>query len=219
MRGDVRATGEAMNEVVGGPGTGELHLAILHHRAGGLEFVLIALDALAIDQVGDVENHLAGFREAAADFFVERSEESMHLEADCTGPGLALALAGRGFAEISEVLATDLFRIEVGELATAATVIDENLEVHFRFAAEFFDIAEELALVGPDGLAEAFVVVEDGAESEWKNGGVLETICDYSCVVDPGFLIKSICRIMFADDDCKITGWVKENLISANPVD
>jgi hypothetical protein len=169
--------------------------------------------------VGDVEDHLAGFGEAAADFFIEGDEEAVHLEADGAGPGLALALAGGGLAEIREVFATYLLGIEVGELASATAIIDEDLEMHFGFAAEFFDIAEELSLVGPDGFAEAFVVVKDGTESEGKDGRVLETICDNSCVVYPGFLIKSICRVMFTDDDCKITGWVKENLISANSVD
>jgi len=202
MRGDVRSASEAMNEVVGRPGTGELHLTVLHHRAGGLEFVLIPFHALAFDEVGDVEDHLSGFGETAADFFIERDEEAVHLEANGAGSGLALALAGGGLTQVGEVFATDLFRIQVGEFASATAVIDEDLEVHFGFAAEFIDVAEELALVGPDGLSKAFVVVEDGAESERKNGGVLETICDYSCVVDPGFLIKCICRVMFADDDC-----------------
>ena len=191
-----------MNEVIGRPGTGELHLAILHHRTGGLKFVLIALHAFALNEMGDIEDHLAGFGQAAADFFIEGHEESMHLEADGTGPGLALALTGGGLAEICEVFATYLFGVEVGEFATATAIIDKDLEVHFGLAAEFLNIAEELSLVGPDGFAEAFVVVEDGTESEGKDGRVLETICDNSCVVDPGFLIKSICRVMFADDDC-----------------
>ena len=202
MRGDVRAASEAMDEVIGRPGTGELHLAVLHHCARGLEFVLVALDALSFDEVGDIENHLAGFGETTADFFIERHEESMHLEADGTGTGLTLALAGSGLPKISEVLPTDLLRMEVGEFTSATAVIDENFEMHFGFAAEFFDVIEELSLVGPDGFAEAFVVAEYGTESERKNCGVFETICNDSCVVDPGFLIKSVCRVMFADDDC-----------------
>ena len=152
--------------------------------------------------MGDVENHLTGFGETAADFFIQRREQAVHLEADGPGPGLALALAGSSLAEIGEVLATYLFGIEIGEFATAAAVINEDLQVHLGFAAEFIDIAEELALVGPDGFAKAFVVVEDSAESEGKYGGVLETICDDSCVVDPGFLIECVCRAVFADDDC-----------------
>jgi hypothetical protein len=167
-----------------------------------LELVLIALDALALDEVRDVEDHLAGFGEATADFFIEGHEEAMHLEADGAGTGLTLALAGSGLAKIGEVLATDLLWVEVGEFASATAVIYENLEMHLGFAAEFFDVIEELSLVGPDGFAEAFVVAEDGTESERKNCGMFETICDDSCVIDPGFLIKSFCRVMFADDNC-----------------
>jgi hypothetical protein len=196
------SAGEAMDEVIGRPGAGYLHLAILHHRAGGLEFVLVTLDALSLDEVGDIEDHLAGFGEAAADFFIERHEEAMHLEADGAGPGLALALAGCGLAEVGEVLATDLLRVEIGEFTSATAVIDEDLEVHLGLAVEFFDVVEELSLVRPDGLAKAFVVVEDGAKSEGKDGGVVETICDYSCVVDPGFLIECFCGVVFANDDC-----------------
>lgn len=167
-----------------------------------MELVLIALDTFPLDEVGDVEDHLAGFGEAAADFFIKRDEEAMHLEADGAGAGLSLTLAGSRLAEVGEVFSANPLGREVRELSSAGAIVDEYLEVHFGFAAEFIDIAEELALVGPDGLSEAFVVVEDCAESEGKYGGVLKTICDYSCVVDPGFLIECICRVMFADDNC-----------------
>jgi hypothetical protein len=202
VRGKVRSTGEAMDEVIGGPGAGELHLAILHHGAGGLELVLITLHAFALDQVGDIEDHFSGFGEPAADFFIQRREEAMHLEADCACPGLALALASSCLSKVREIFAADFLRGKIGEFFAAGAIVDEDLQVHFGFAAEFFDVAEELSLVGPDGLAKAFVVVEDCAESEGKYGGVLETICDDSCVVDPGFLIKCVCRVMFADDNC-----------------
>ena len=126
----------------------------------------------------------------------------MHLEADCAGSGLALALPGSRLAEVGEVFAADLIRGEISKLFTAGAIVNEYLEVHLGFAAEFFDIADELALVGPNGFAEAFVVVKDCAESEGKDCGVFEAICDDSCVVYPGFLIKSVCRVMFADDNC-----------------
>ena len=40
-----------------------------------------------------------------------------------------------------------------GEVARAG-VVDEQLEVHFGFAAEAFDVGEEMALVGADGAAQ-----------------------------------------------------------------
>jgi hypothetical protein len=155
----------------------------------------------AINEVGDVENHLTGLGESAAYFFIQRCKEAVHLEADGPGAGLAFALTGCCLAKVGEIASADLVGGELGKF-TAAAIVDEDLEVHFGFAAEFIDIAEELSLVGPDGLAEAFVVVEDSAESEGKDCGVFEAICNDSCVVDPGFLIECVCRVMFTDDNC-----------------
>ena len=126
----------------------------------------------------------------------------MHLEADGACPSLTLTLAGSGFAKVGEVFAADLIWRQISEFFAAGAIVNEDLEMHLGFAAEFFDVSEELSLVGPDGFAETFVFVEDRAESEGKDGGVFETICDHSCVVDPGFLIECICRVVFADDDC-----------------
>ena len=219
MRRDMRSAGEAVYEMIRGPGAGNLHLAVAHHGAGSGEFVLVTLHVLAIDQVSDVEDHFAGFGEAAAYFFIEGHEEPVHLKADGTGAGLTFALPGCRFAEIGQVTAAHFVGRKLSDqFASAAAVVDENLEVHLGFAAQFIDVAEELSLVGPDGFAEAFVVVEDGAKAERKNGGVFEAISDDSCVVHTRFLIQTVCRVMFADDNCEVTGWVKENLISAYSV-
>jgi hypothetical protein len=142
----------------------------------------------------------------------------MHLEAYGAGASLAFALAGCRFTEISEIAAANLVWLELGQLA-AATVVDEDLEVHLSFAAEFVDVAEELTLVGPDGFAEAFVVVEDSTKTEGKNGGMLEAVSDDASMIHTGFLIERFCGIVFADDYGKITGWVKEDLVSADTVD
>jgi hypothetical protein len=104
------AAGQPMDEVVRRPWAGELHVALAHHGAGGSELVLVALDALAVDEVGDVEEHLATVGHAAADFFVERGEHAVHLEADGAGASLAFALAGGVFAEIGEVFFADAFQ-------------------------------------------------------------------------------------------------------------
>jgi hypothetical protein len=70
----MRRASEAVDEVVGRPGARELQEAFAHHGAGGGELVLVALDTLAVDEMGDVENHLSTLGKTAADFFIERHE-------------------------------------------------------------------------------------------------------------------------------------------------
>jgi len=82
----VWARGEPVDEVVGRPGARDLHLALAHDGAGGGELVLVALNVLAVDEVGDIQDHFAAFGESAAYLFIERQEEAVHLEADGTGP-------------------------------------------------------------------------------------------------------------------------------------
>ena len=112
LRRDVGATGQAVHEMIRRPRAGELHLAVAHHGAGGGELVLIALHVFALDQVGDIENHLAGLGQAAAHFFIQGCKEAMHLEAYGAGAGLTFALAGCRFAEIGEIAAAHLVWLE-----------------------------------------------------------------------------------------------------------
>ena len=67
-------------------------MALPHHGAGSGELVLVALHVFALDQMGDIQHHLAALRQPAADFFVQRQEEPVHLEAHRTRPRLALTL-------------------------------------------------------------------------------------------------------------------------------
>jgi hypothetical protein len=71
--------------------------------------------------------------------------------------------------------------------------------VHLGFAAQLVDVTEELTLVGPDGFAEAIVVVEDGAEAEGKHGGMFKAISDDASMIHTRFLVQGFCRIVFAD--------------------
>ena len=84
----------AVDEVVWGPGAGELHAALLQLEGRGGVLILVALDGLVVDQVGDVEEHLAGLDALAGDFFREREKHAMHLDGNGAGFGLA-ARAGR----------------------------------------------------------------------------------------------------------------------------
>ena len=97
----------------------------------------------------------------------------------------------------------------------AAAIVDEDFEVHLGLAAELVDVAEELALVGANGLAEDFIIVEDGSKSEGKDGGVLKAVRDDPGMVDAGLLIQSFLGVVLADDDCEVACGIEKNLISA----
>ena len=209
------AAGEAVDEVVRGPGAGDLHLALAHHGAGGREFVLVALDKFAVDQVGDIQHHPAAICEAAAYLFVERHEQAMHLETDGACTRLALPCPGRVLAQVGQILAANTFGGDLLLELLAAAVVNKDFEVHLGLAAELIDVAEELALVGADGLAQALVVVEDGSEAEGQHGGMLETVADDPGVIDAGFLVEGLGRVVFADDDGEVAGGIKEDLIAA----
>jgi len=49
----------AVYKVVRRPGAGELHAALLQFKGGRGVFILITLDGLVIDQMGDIQKHLA----------------------------------------------------------------------------------------------------------------------------------------------------------------
>jgi hypothetical protein len=67
-------------EVIGRPRTGHNHLAILELLGGGAVTVLIFFDRLGVDKVGNIEQHSVGIDLLAADFFLERIEELVHLD-------------------------------------------------------------------------------------------------------------------------------------------
>ena len=143
----VRSTSQAVDEVVGRPWSGELQVALAHHGAGGGELVLVALDALAIDQVGDIQQHLAAFGHAAAYFFVQRREHAVHLEADCARSGLALSLTGGIFTKVGEIFLAHALERQVLIQFLVAAGVHMDLEVHFCLSMQAFEVSLELALV------------------------------------------------------------------------
>ena len=169
MRRCVCAAREAMDEVVRRPWAGELQVAFAHHGAGCRELVLVALDAFAIDQVRDIEQHFAALGHAAAHFFIQRREHAVHLEADGARSGLAFALPRCIFAQVGEVLLAYAFQGQMLVQFFAAAGIYVDFQVHFRFAMEALQIALKLALIGADRLAQSFIILKDGAKTEREN--------------------------------------------------
>ena len=208
-----------MDEMIGRPGTGELHLAAVHRGAGGDKFILVALYALAIDQMSDIQHHFSVVDQPTAHFFVEREEEPVHLEADCTSPRLAFTRPRSILAQVAQIRAAYSLGSQMILDLPAAAVVDKDLEVHLGLAAELVDVAEKLPLVGADRLTQHLVVSEYGAEPERKHGGVLKTVGDDPCVIDSGLLVEAFLRVVLAHNDGKITGGIKEDLIAANTKD
>lgn len=214
----VVAASKAVDEVIRRPWARNLHLALLHGCSGGGKLVLIALDALAVNEMRDVEDHLAVLREAACDLFIERTEETAHLEADGSATGLAFALPRSVLAQVREIFATYALSWKIADERASTAVIDENLDVHLGLAAHLLDVGQELALIGADGFAKEFVGIEDSAKPEGKDGGMLEAVGNHACMIDSRFLTEAFCRIVLADNNGEITCRVKENLIAADPV-
>ena len=123
----------------------------------------------------------------------------MHLEAHGAGAGLAFALARGVLTQVGEVFFADAFEGQMLLKVFGAAGVHVDLEVHLGLAVKAFEIALKLALIGPDRLAEAFVVLKDGSKSERKYRGVLETVCDHSGVIDSSLLIKRFGWIVLTD--------------------
>ncbi len=215
----MRCAREAVDEMVRRPWSRELHLAPAHGGAGSDKFVLVALHGLPIDQVCDIKHHLSVIDEPAAHFFIERKEEPVHLEAHRSRPRLTLPSPRGVLPQIAQIFAANPFGGEMLLDFARAAVVDEDLEVHLGLAAQLVDVAEELTLVGANGLAEHFVVREDGAEPEGKYGGMLEAVGDDPCVIDAGFLVEGFPGIVLAHNNGEVTCRIKEYLIAANTKD
>src|SRR6266852_8110504 len=157
----------AGQEMVGRPGTGHDHLAILELLGGCAVTVLIFFDGLGVDEVSDIEQHSVGIDLLAADFFLERVEELVHLDGKGAGFGLAFALPRRLLPELEEVLAAD--RIGQNNLfhgAAKRTVPDRQLDAHFGLAAKPLHALTKSAAVGANGLAVGIFGVENRSEAE-----------------------------------------------------
>src|ERR1035438_5837505 len=101
------------------------------------------------------------------------------------------------------------------QLAPAA-IIDQNLQVHLSLAAQLVDVAEKLTLVRADGPAQALIVTENRSKSKWKNGGVMETVCDHPCVVNAGLMIQCFRGVVLTDNDGKVAGRVNKHLVATH---
>ena len=137
-----------MDEVVWRPGAGELHLTVLEQFARGGELILVSLHAFCVDQMRDIQQHLAIVHGAAGDLFILWHEEALHLDGDGATLGLPLALSGSGLTQVGEVFLADaLSFVDSAERLRKTAVLDRDLEVHFGFAAQALYMRCVLALI------------------------------------------------------------------------
>ncbi len=167
-----RRTGsQAMHEVIRRPWPGELHVAVFQEQAGGGVFVLVAFDALVIDQMSDIEQHFAAVHALAGDFLIEWAEHAMHLGRNRAGLGLALALAAGNFSQVGEIFFADrLGDGSDGWRKITAAIVERDLEMHLGLTPKAVEISQEVALVGADGAAEGLIILINGAKTEGKDG-------------------------------------------------
>src|ERR1700751_2750167 len=101
-----------------------------------------------------------------------------------------------------------------------ADVVDEDLQVHLRLAAETFNVGQEMSLVGTDRAAQGVVVLKRGAEPERKNRGAVKATGDHAGVIAGGGLgigadeATGVLVQMFGDDDGEIGCGKEKDLIS-----
>jgi hypothetical protein len=101
-----------------------------------------------------------------------------------------------------------------------ADVVDEDLQVHLRLAAETLHVGQEVTLVGADGTAHGVVVLKGGAKPERKDSGTVKAAGDDAGVISGsslGFSTGQACGVlveMLRDDDGQIGCGKEEDLVS-----
>src|SRR6266852_5087405 len=178
-------------EMVRRPRTGHDHLAVFELLGGSAVTVLIFFDGLGVDEVSDIEQHSVGIDLLAADFFLQRIEELVHLDGEGAGFGLAFALPRCLLAKLGQVLAAN--RIGQNNLfhgAAKRTVPDRQLDAHFGLAAKPLHALTESAAVGTNGLADGIFGVENRSEAEGQDSGGSEAPADHAGMLQNGFFIE-----------------------------
>jgi len=211
----------AVHEMIWRPRPGKLHPALLHHLQRRGIFVLVPLNGLVVDQVGDIQQHLARVCPLAGNFLLQRGKHTVHLYRERTRPGLALTLAAGAFPQPGQIFLAHAVRHSTVKLARTG-VIHQYLQVHLSLAVEPFQIGQEVALVGADGPAQSFIICKYGVEAEGKNGGKFEAVADYARVIHRRLLWPAFCEIvigiMFGNDDGQVAGGKKKCLISKDAI-
>src|SRR5258708_39457900 len=100
--------------------------------------VLIALDRLLVNQVGDIDLHTSRVILTATDFLLERMEELIYLYGKCSRFGLAFTMTRRFLAQTLQVFATDRGgQLDIGHRLAQRAVLYDQLHMHLGLAFQF----------------------------------------------------------------------------------
>src|SRR5580700_3300168 len=94
-------------EVVGGPGSADGHFAVLQLLGRGAIAILVFLDRLGIDEMGDVDEHALRSNLLAAHLFFQRVKQLVDLHRERAGLSLALTFTGSLHAQFGKIVAAD----------------------------------------------------------------------------------------------------------------
>ena len=144
------------------------------------------------------------------------SSNGLNILCTCTegaGLGLAFTILGGLLPQLDQVIAADRVRqLYFGKSLAQRVALYQHLEVHFGFPAQLGYALAESPAIGPDGLAESVVRVENGPEAEGQYGARPETDAYNPGVLEDVFFLEfCVAPVVFADDDCKVTTGVAED--------
>ena len=123
-----------------------------------------------VDQVSDVEKHLAGIDSAE----LISSSSGLNMRCIWTETALAFVCRSRCRVALSRKLDQIFFAHAVHWNRNAlftATVVQKDLEVHLRLTAQTLDIGKKLPLIGANRFSKGFVVCKNSAKAERKDRG------------------------------------------------
>src|SRR5580658_8828956 len=200
-------------KVIRRPGTADRDFTVFQLLGGGRIAVLVLFHALGVDQVGDVDQHALGRDFLAADFFLQRVKQLVHLDRQRARFGLAFALAGGFYLQLRQVVAADgVWQFDIDHRLAQRAIANHQLDVHFGLSPQLGDAHSKSPPVDPDGLAERVIAVENGSELERQDGGIAETVADYPRVLNRRLLVQFTgCVVKFADDHREFTTGIAQN--------
>ena len=134
-------------------------------------------------------------------------KELVHLHGERPCFGLPFSLPGGLLPQLAQILATHA----VGQLGNGflqCAVLDQELEMHFRLAAQTVNSLQEGLAIGSYRASQSFIGIKDGAKTKRKNGEGAEAFADDSGVVNNGLLGEGLFGGMIADNDREVSAGI-----------